>query len=88
MASLKSKYPGTGEYLEKLSSIAFLPASLICSGVSKSGSPTLMLMTLIPCAFISLLFCDIASVADGASLSKRSDSCAIVNFYFMKNDFK
>ena len=29
------------------------------------------------CAFISELFCDIASVADGAKRCKRSDNCAI-----------
>jgi hypothetical protein len=41
-----------------------------------------------PWAFISELFCDMASVADGASRCKRLDSCAIillfVNFSLQK----
>ena len=36
-------------FQEKFSSIAFFAASLILSGVLKSGSPTLMLITSIPC---------------------------------------
>ena len=57
-------------------------------GVMKSGSPTLMLMTSIPCAFISLLFCDMASVAEGASLFRRSDSSAIFDSIFFVNNFQ
>ena len=45
--------------------------------------PTLMLITSIPCAFISLLFCDIANVSEGANRFKRSDSCAISNLIFL-----
>lgn len=36
-------------------------------GVQKSGSPTDKLITSTPCALSSLLFCDMARVADGAN---------------------
>ena len=78
MAFRSAGYPGTGEYLEKLSSIAFLAASLMWSGVLKSGSPTLKLMTSKPSAFSSLLFCDMANVAEGDNLFTLSDSWFIV----------
>ena len=52
----------------------------------KSGSPTLILITLIPCAIISLLRCDIANVADGASRFRRSDSCAI--YIILPNEYR
>ena len=67
-------YPGTGEYLEKLSSTAFFAASLMWSGVLKSGSPTLKLMTSTPWAFNSLLFWDMANVAEGDKRFRRSDN--------------
>ena len=49
-------------------------SALMWSGVLKSGSPTLKLITSTPCALSSLLFCDMASVAEGDKLFKRSDN--------------
>ena len=83
MAWRNAGYPGTGEYFDQLSSMACLALCLMPSGVLKSGSPTLRLITSMPCAFISLLFCDITSVAEGARRLSLSDSCAMVCCLFI-----
>jgi len=44
-----------------------LQASMILSGVLKSGSPAPNPMISLPCAFISLAFAVMARVMDGAS---------------------
>ena len=54
-------------------SIATFAASLMCSGVSKSGSPALMLMTFIPADLISIAFDEIAIVAEGLTFLTLSD---------------
>ena len=61
-----------------LLSIACLAASLIESGVLKSGSPTDILIMSMPCALSSELFADISNVAEGESLSQRFESVAIL----------
>ena len=57
--------PATGVYFVNPSSRALTAASLMCCGVSKSGSPALIEMTSIPSAFISLARPVTASVMDG-----------------------
>ena len=42
-----------------------MPASTMCAGVGKSGSPTPKLTTLSPAAFIAFAFALIASVCEG-----------------------
>ena len=64
MASFNSFIPEVGVYLVKPSSRAFLAASLIWAGVSKSGSPAPKPMTSIPSAFIRFALAVIARVGD------------------------
>src|SRR3989344_9622477 len=54
MAWRSSGIPGTGAYFVQFSSSAFLQASLIFSGLGKSGAPVVKSITLIPLAFSSL----------------------------------
>ncbi len=74
IASRKSWYPFTGVYLVKFASSAAFAASLMNSGVAKSGSPKLRLMISSPLAVSSLLFLAIASVADSVRLVIRAES--------------
>ena len=57
-----------------------MAAALIWSGVLKSGSPTLMLITSTPCAFSSLLRWLMAKVALGARRFNLSDNVFISFF--------
>ena len=57
--------PAAGVYFVFPAVIAAFPASQICSGVGKSGSPTERSITSIPDAFIAPARAAIASVADG-----------------------
>jgi hypothetical protein len=57
--------PPTGVYFVNPSFKAFIAASLIFSGVSKSGSPTPKLMTSIPEAFMDFALESMARVGDG-----------------------
>ena len=52
--------------------------ALIWSGVLKSGSPTLRLITSMPLARSSLLFCDIAIVAEGSMAITRLESMLLL----------
>ena len=54
--------------------MASIAAFLILSGVSKSGSPADKLITSLPWLFKSLASCVIATVAEGAILSKFLDN--------------
>ena len=60
-------------YLVSPSLIALIAASLILSGVSKSGSPAPNPITSLPAARNSLAFCVTAMVGDGLILFKLSD---------------
>jgi hypothetical protein len=51
--------------------------AFMLSGVKKSGSPTLRLITSTPFALSSLLFCDMAKVAEGDKTANRVDTCSI-----------
>ena len=66
--------PGVGVYFVCPSRMARIPASLIWSGVSKSGSPAPKPTTGIPSAFICLNFELTASVADGATAERILDN--------------
>ena len=57
--------PGPAVYLVYPWSIAFLPASIIFSGVLKSGSPTEKLITLSPLALNSAAIVAICKVKEG-----------------------
>jgi hypothetical protein len=57
-----------------------MPASQICAGVGKSGSPTLKLMISIPWALRVLACVLIAKVAEGLTLVVLIEKCSdIVN---------
>jgi len=64
---------GTGGGIKTTTFIALMAASLILSGVSKSGSPAPKPITSFPAAFSSLAFCVTAIVGDGLILFKLSD---------------
>src|SRR6185436_3865679 len=57
--------PLAGVYLVNPSLSALAAASLMCCGVSKSGSPAPKPTTSMPSAFIALAFESMASVKDG-----------------------
>src|SRR5690606_15600303 len=63
--SLSSGIPSTAVYFVLPSRIARIAASLMFSGVSKSGSPAASEITSRPRAFRSRAFCVAAMVADG-----------------------
>src|SRR5215472_17248185 len=50
-----------------------IAACLMCSGVSKSGSPAPKPQTSIPSAFIAFALLSIESVSDGVSCAARSE---------------
>src|SRR3990167_7749267 len=74
MASLSSTMPSTLVYLVLPSRIALMAASLMLSGVSKSGSPAAREITFRPCAFSSRAFASAARVADGFTRASAADS--------------
>src|SRR5262249_44153925 len=59
--------PSTSVYLVAPASSAFLAASLMCTGVSKSGSPAPKLTTSIPSALSLAALAETASVGDGST---------------------
>src|SRR5947207_7442916 len=65
--------PLAGEYFVNPSFNAFTAASLICCGVSKSGSPAPKPTTSCPSAFICLAFESIARVSDGDNVAARRE---------------
>src|SRR5579871_1045421 len=73
MALRSSSVPGTGVYLWKPPSMAFLAASQMGAGVLKSGSPAPKLRTSTPssCSFLALA--SMARVIDGATCFIRSE---------------
>src|SRR5689334_15174654 len=74
MASFSSGMPSTLVYLVLPSRIALIAASLMLSGVSKSGSPAAREITFRPAAFRSRAFASAARVADGLTRRRAADS--------------
>ena len=83
MASFSSGVPSTCVYLVCPLLIASIAACLICSGVSKSGSPALRLITSIPFALKSIALAEIVIVADGLTFFTLSDSI-VINHYILE----
>src|SRR5437764_1396777 len=65
--------PALGVYLVKPACNASMAAALMCSGVSKSGSPAPKPQTSIPSAFIAFALLSIESVSEGVSWAARSE---------------
>src|SRR5882762_6307326 len=65
--------PELGVYFVKPASSAAIAAALMCSGVSKSGSPAPKPQTSIPSAFIAFALLSIESVSEGVSRAARSE---------------
>ena len=64
--------PATGGYLVSPRRMAAIAASLMLSGVSKSGSPAPSPITSRPASFSSRAFCVTAMVADGLTRARLS----------------
>src|ERR1700722_15610965 len=73
MAARSSGMPEDGVYLVKPASSEPIAAALMCSGVSKSGSPAPKPMTSWPSAFMALALLSIARVRDGVSSCTREE---------------
>ena len=67
MALRSSGMPAAGVYFVKPAASALAQASLMCCGVSKSGSPAPKPTTSRPSAFICLAFESMARVREGES---------------------
>src|SRR6516162_6505280 len=67
--------PELGVYFVKPASSDAIAAALVCSGVSKSGSPAPKLQTSIPSDFIALALLSIERVRDGVKLVALEESC-------------
>src|SRR6185369_900630 len=68
--------PGVGAYFVFPPLSAAMHASLMCSGVSKSGSPAAKPQTSSPAAAMALALASIASVGDGETLRAQVESGA------------
>src|SRR5436190_20389096 len=73
MAARNSGIPALGVYLVKPAWSASIAAALMCSGVSKSGSPAPNPHTSIPSAFIAFALLSIESVRDGVNWAAREE---------------
>ena len=65
--------PAEAVYFVSPLASASAAAALMCSGVSKSGSPAPKPITSMPCACIALNLAVMASVGEGAAFLARSD---------------
>src|SRR5882724_1860850 len=63
--------PALGVYFVKPASNASIAAALICSGVSKSGSPAPKPQTSMPSAFMALAFESMLRVSEGVRIVAR-----------------
>src|SRR4051812_43208467 len=70
--------PSTAVYLVLPASMAWMAASLMLAGVSKSGSPAPRPMTLRPAAFSARALSVTAMVADGFTRSSAADRKGII----------
>src|SRR3954470_15444301 len=73
MACRNSGRPALGVYLVKPLSKAAIAAALMCSGVSKSGSPAPKPQTSIPSAFIAFALLSIERVREGDNWAARAE---------------
>ena len=73
-ATRNGSMPGVGAYLVLPLFRAAIAASLMKSGVSKSGSPAAKLQTSSPAANIAFAFASMASVGDGETLRAQTES--------------
>src|SRR5947209_4381322 len=73
MACRNSGRPALGVYFVMPLCNAAIAASLMCSGVSKSGSPAPNPQTSRPSAFIAFAFASIDRVRDGVNFAARSE---------------
>src|ERR1700722_17398082 len=78
IACFSSGIPSTAVYLVLPASMAWIAASLMLAGVSKSGSPAPSPMTLRPAALSSRALSVTAIVADGLTRSSAADRNGIV----------
>src|SRR5438094_3923348 len=78
MAARNSGMPDEGVYLVKPSLSAAMAASLMCCGVSKSGSPAPKPQTSTPSALSCLALASIARVSDGVRVVARCASCCML----------
>ncbi len=69
--------PSTFVYFVLPSRIALIPASLMLSGVSKSGSPAPRLITSFPAALSSRALDETAMVGEGFTRASASDKKAM-----------
>src|SRR5205809_700858 len=76
MACRSGSMPGVGAYFVLPAFSAAMHASLICSGVSKSGSPAAKPQTSSPAAWRALAFASTASVGEGDTLRAQVESGA------------
>src|SRR5471032_1193806 len=76
MAARSGSMPGVGPYFVLPDLRAAMHASLICSGVSKSGSPAAKPQTSSPAAKRALAFASTASVGEGETLRAQVESGA------------
>jgi hypothetical protein len=83
MAWRSSGMPALGVYLVKPASNASIAAFLMCSGVSKSGSPAPKPHTSMPSAFMALALLSIERVSEGVSWAARSEISMVVSLFKM-----
>src|ERR1700736_3733752 len=74
-ACRNSGIPELGVYLVNPASRAAIAAALMCSGVSKSGSPAPKLQMSIPSAFIALSLLSMERETEGVRLVALAESC-------------
>src|ERR1700758_3384889 len=82
MAWRNSGVPLLGVYLVNPVSMAAWAAALMCSGVSKSGSPAPKPQTSMPSAFMALAFESMLRVSEGVRIVARLAN-SIVWFWFL-----
>src|SRR3954470_19978257 len=78
IAAFNSGMPPTSVYLVLPASMAWIAASLILAGVSKSGSPAPSPITLRPAALSARALSVTAMVADGFTRSSAADRNGII----------
>src|SRR6266513_5738364 len=83
IACRNSGMPELGVYLVNPACNAEMVAALICSGVSKSGSPAPQPQTSIPSAFMALALLSIERVSEGVSWAARSEISMVVSLFKM-----
>src|SRR5208283_855768 len=75
-----SGMPELGVYFVNPASRDAMAAALMCSGVSKSGSPAPKPQTSIPSDFIAFALLSIESVREGVKLEALEESCIVGPF--------